>query len=77
VTVRGYVFAKAFGDRVAWCNRQDAPAEELGLSADVVVAGLAELPREGARKRAARRPRAARDDGTASVYLLPSLFRFT
>jgi 2-haloacid dehalogenase len=44
VTVRGYVFAKAFGYRVAWCNRQDAPAEKLGLSADVIVASLAELP---------------------------------
>lgn len=36
--------AKAFGYRVAWCNRQDAPEEELGLRADVVVASLAELP---------------------------------
>jgi len=36
--------AKAFGYRVAWCNRQDAPAEELGLSADVIVTSLAELP---------------------------------
>ena len=36
--------AKAFGYRVAWCSRQDAPAEELGLSADVIVTSLAELP---------------------------------
>jgi 2-haloacid dehalogenase len=36
--------AKAFGYRAAWCNRLDAPAEELGLRADVVVAGLDALP---------------------------------
>ncbi|HKB24503.1 MAG TPA: haloacid dehalogenase type II [Methylomirabilota bacterium] len=36
--------AKAFGYRVAWCNRQGAPEEELGLRADVVVPSLAELP---------------------------------
>src|SRR6185295_15080250 len=36
--------AKAFGYRVAWCNRAGAPAEELGLSADVVVSRLDELP---------------------------------
>ncbi len=37
--------AKAFGYRVAWCNRTGAPAEELGLRADVVVAALDQLPR--------------------------------
>ncbi len=36
--------AKAFGYRAAWCNRLDAPAEELGLRADVVVARLDALP---------------------------------
>ena len=36
--------AKAFGYRVAWCNRQGAPEEELGLGADVVVTSLTELP---------------------------------
>ena len=37
--------AKAFGYQVAWCNRAGAPAEELGLAADVVVTRLDELPR--------------------------------
>jgi 2-haloacid dehalogenase len=36
--------AKAFGYRVAWCNRTQAPAEELGLRPDVVVSRLDELP---------------------------------
>jgi 2-haloacid dehalogenase len=36
--------AKAFGFRVAWCNRLGAPEEELGLSADVIVRGLDHLP---------------------------------
>jgi 2-haloacid dehalogenase len=36
--------AKAFGYRVAWCNRGQAPEEELGLRADVVVSRLDELP---------------------------------
>jgi 2-haloacid dehalogenase len=36
--------AKAFGYRVAWCNRTQAPPEELGLRPDVVVARLDELP---------------------------------
>jgi 2-haloacid dehalogenase len=36
--------AKAFGYRVAWCNRGGAPEEELGLPADLVVSTLAELP---------------------------------
>jgi 2-haloacid dehalogenase len=37
--------AKAFGCRVAWCNRADAPEEELGARADVVVRTLDQLPR--------------------------------
>jgi len=37
--------AKAFGYRVAWCNRTGAPEEELGVRADVVVAALDQLPR--------------------------------
>jgi 2-haloacid dehalogenase len=36
--------AKAFGYRVAWCNRFDAPAETLGLDADYVVRSLRDLP---------------------------------
>jgi 2-haloacid dehalogenase len=36
--------AKAFGFQVAWCNRGEAPAEELGLHADLVVSGLDQLP---------------------------------
>jgi 2-haloacid dehalogenase len=36
--------ARAFGYRVAWCNRGGVPEEELGLRADVVVARLDELP---------------------------------
>jgi 2-haloacid dehalogenase len=36
--------AKAFGYRVAWCNRGQAPDEELGLRADVVIGRLDELP---------------------------------
>jgi len=36
--------AKAFGYRVAWCNRTQAPAEELGLPADIIVSRLDELP---------------------------------
>src|SRR5207247_544601 len=36
--------AKAFGYRVAWCNRLGAPEEELGLRADAVVTRLTELP---------------------------------
>jgi 2-haloacid dehalogenase len=36
--------AKAFGYRVAWCNRTQAPPEELGLDADFVVNRLDELP---------------------------------
>jgi 2-haloacid dehalogenase len=37
--------AKAFGYRVCWCNRAGAPAEELGLPADHVVARLDQIPR--------------------------------
>jgi 2-haloacid dehalogenase len=36
--------AKAFGYRVAWCNRVGAPEEELGVRADYVVTNLMELP---------------------------------
>jgi 2-haloacid dehalogenase len=36
--------AKAFGYRVAWCNRLGAPEEELGVRADYVVSNLMELP---------------------------------
>ncbi len=36
--------AKAFGYRVAWCNRLGAPEEELGVRADYVVSNLLELP---------------------------------
>lgn len=36
--------AKAFGYQVAWCNRSGAPAEELGMPADYVVATLDDLP---------------------------------
>jgi len=36
--------AKAFGYRAAWCNRLDAPEEELGVRADVVVRDLTQLP---------------------------------
>jgi 2-haloacid dehalogenase len=36
--------AKAFGYRVAWCNRGQAPEEELDLRADVVISRLDELP---------------------------------
>ncbi|MBI2529447.1 MAG: haloacid dehalogenase type II [Candidatus Rokubacteria bacterium] len=37
------VGAKAFGYRVAWCNRLSAPAEELGVAADAVVSSLDQL----------------------------------
>ena len=36
--------AKAFGYRVAWCNRIGAPAEELGLTPDYTITRLDELP---------------------------------
>jgi 2-haloacid dehalogenase len=37
--------AKAFGYRVAWCNRLGAPEEHLGVRADHLVDSLADLPR--------------------------------
>jgi 2-haloacid dehalogenase len=37
--------AKAFGYRVAWCNRLGAPEEHLGVRADHIIGSLAELPR--------------------------------
>ena len=37
--------AKAFGYQVAWCNRTDAPEEELGVRADLVIDTLEALPR--------------------------------
>jgi len=37
--------AKAFGYRVAWCNRTSAPEEELGFRADLIVSALDQLPR--------------------------------
>lgn len=36
--------AKAFGYRVAWCNRANAAQEELGFHADLVVTRLDQLP---------------------------------
>jgi 2-haloacid dehalogenase len=36
--------AKAFGYRVAWCNRAGAPAEELGLTPDLEIHSLDALP---------------------------------
>jgi 2-haloacid dehalogenase len=38
--------AKAYGYRVAWCNRTNAPDEELGVRADVVISALDRLPTE-------------------------------
>lgn len=38
------VGAKAFGFRTYWVNRFDAAAEELGLTPDVTIGNLAELP---------------------------------
>ena len=38
--------AKAFGYRVAWCNRSGAPDEALGTTPDYVVTNLMELPVE-------------------------------
>jgi 2-haloacid dehalogenase len=37
--------ARAFGYTVAWCNRAGAPMEELGVSADLEIQRLDELPR--------------------------------
>jgi len=36
--------AKAFGYRVAWCNRTGAPEEQLGVRPDMVVSALDTLP---------------------------------
>ena len=36
--------AKAFGYRVAWCNRSGAPAEELGVTPDHEITRLDQLP---------------------------------
>ncbi len=36
--------AKAFGFLTCWCNRANAPMEELGLMADYEVAGLDQIP---------------------------------
>lgn len=38
--------AKAYGYRVAWCNRANAPDEELGVRGNLVVTGLDQLPME-------------------------------
>lgn len=37
--------AKSFGYQVAWCNRTNAPAENLGVKADYIIRSLDELPR--------------------------------
>jgi len=37
--------AKSFGYQVAWCNRTNAPAENLGVSADYVISSLTDLPK--------------------------------
>jgi 2-haloacid dehalogenase len=39
--------AKAFGYRVAWCNRTNAPEEELGVRPDLVVRTLEDLQEPG------------------------------
>jgi len=36
--------AKAFGYQVCWCNRANAPMEELGVAPDVTAGGLDEIP---------------------------------
>jgi 2-haloacid dehalogenase len=36
--------AKAFGYRVCWCNRANAQIEELGMTPDLVVSRLDEIP---------------------------------
>jgi 2-haloacid dehalogenase len=38
--------AKAFGYQVAWCNRTNAPAEELGFMPDYEITRLDQLPLE-------------------------------
>jgi 2-haloacid dehalogenase len=37
--------AKAFGYQVCWCNRTQAPAEELGLPPDYIIDRLDQIPR--------------------------------
>jgi 2-haloacid dehalogenase len=37
--------AKSFGYQVAWCNRTNAPAENLGARADYVIGSLTDLPK--------------------------------
>lgn len=37
--------AKAFGFQVCWCNRAGAPLDDLGLTPDVTVSRLDELPK--------------------------------
>jgi len=41
--------AKAFGYQVAWCNRTQAPEEELGVRADIMISRLDQLPQSIAR----------------------------
>jgi len=41
--------ATAFGYQVAWCNRTQAPEEELGVQADVMISRLDQLPQFVAR----------------------------
>jgi 2-haloacid dehalogenase len=36
--------AKAFGYHAVWCNRAGAPLDELGITPDVTVARLDEIP---------------------------------
>ena len=40
--------AKAYGYRVAWCNRARTPDEELGVRADLVISSLEQLPTDTA-----------------------------
>ena len=37
--------AKAFGFQVCWCNRAEAPLDDLGLAPDVTVRRLDEIPK--------------------------------
>ena len=46
--------AKAFGYRVAWCNRTQAPEEELGIRPDVTISRLDQLPRALKRRKLGR-----------------------
>src|SRR5262249_15119209 len=75
--------AKAFGYQAAWCNRTDAPEEELGVRPDVVVRVLDQLPRwrRGGEKSTGdslRRAAHGEPEMPAQPYFLPaSFFRFT